>query len=153
VRVVVQRVERAAVWRTDAVAADPVGIDRGLLLLAGFRAADDARVVEWMADKCLGLRIFGDAAGAMNHAVADIGGAVLVVPNFTLYGDARKGRRPSFTDAAPPAVASRLFEAFVAALRCGPVPVASGFFQAAMHVELVNDGPVTLVLERDAAAL
>jgi D-tyrosyl-tRNA(Tyr) deacylase len=136
----------------DDVVAPEASIGRGLLLLAGFRAVDDAAVIDWMADKCLGLRIFSDAAGAMNLGVADIGGSLLVVPNFTLYGDARKGRRPSFTDAAPPDVATRLFDAFVASLRRGPVPVATGFFQAAMHVELVNDGPVTILLEREPAA-
>jgi D-tyrosyl-tRNA(Tyr) deacylase len=150
VRVVVQRVSRAAVRRVDGVAAGEAGIERGLLLLAGFRADDDGAALSWMADKCLGLRIFADDAGAMNRSLAEIGGALLVVPNFTLYGDARRGRRPSFSAAAPPAVASRLFDTFVATLRRGPVPVVTGFFQAAMHVESVNDGPVTLLLERDA---
>ena len=148
-RVVVQRVVRAAVRRMDGVAESEAHIDRGLLLLAGFRAGDDAATLAWMADKCIGLRIFADDQGAMNRAVLDVGGALLVVPNFTLYGDARKGRRPSFGAAAPPEIACSLFDAFVAALRRAPVPVATGFFQAAMHVECVNDGPVTLILERE----
>jgi D-tyrosyl-tRNA(Tyr) deacylase len=149
VRVVVQRVAGAAVRRVDAAgAAAAARIGPGLLLLAGFRAADDDATLAWMAEKVLGLRIFADDAGAMNRSVAEVGGALLVVPNFTLYGDARKGRRPSFTEAAAPARAAERFDAFVALLRRGPVPVESGFFQAHMHVELVNDGPVTLLLER-----
>ncbi len=152
-RVVVQRVVRASVLRVDAPAPGPAEeahIGPGLLLLAGFRAGDDDAVLCWMAEKCLGLRVFADEAGGMNRSVAECGGSILAVPNFTLYGDARKGRRPGFSDAAPPEVASRSFQAFVAQLRRGPVPVETGFFQAHMHVELVNDGPVTLLLEREA---
>ncbi len=150
-RVVVQRVLRAAVQR---IGTDPVqeeGIAAGLLLVAGFSAGDDEAVLRWMAAKCTGLRIFADPAGAMNRDVAEAGGAILVIPNFTLYGDARKGRRPSFTDAAPPDVAGERFEQFVHLLRQGPVPVRTGFFQTSMHVESVNDGPVTLWIEREAA--
>jgi D-tyrosyl-tRNA(Tyr) deacylase len=148
VRVVVQRVLRAAVRRTDVEPHTVARIAHGAVLLAGFQAADDAATLGWMAEKCLGLRIFADDAGALNRSVVEVGGALLVVPNFTLYGDATRGRRPSFTAAAPPAVAGQRFEAFVAALRRGPVPVECGWFQAAMQVELVNDGPVTLWLER-----
>jgi D-tyrosyl-tRNA(Tyr) deacylase len=148
-RVVVQRVESASVRRVDGVAAAEARIGPGLLLLAGFRQSDDAATLEWMAEKCLGLRIFADDQGAMNRSVTDIGGSLLVVPNFTLYGDAHKGRRPSFTGAAPPEVAGPLFDEFIRALRRGPTPIATGFFQAGMHVESINDGPVTLVLERD----
>lgn len=162
-RVVVQRVTRAAVRRAEPAAADASeasapndatvrGIARGLVLLAGFRATDDAVTLRWMAEKCLALRIFPDADGALNRSVVDCGGALLVVPNFTLYGDARKGRRPSFTRAAPPAQATELFTRFVALLRAGPVPVEAGWFQAHMHVELVNDGPVTLLLEHEPEA-
>lgn len=148
-RVVVQRVARASVHRMDEPgAAGEARIGPGLLLLAGFRAEDDDATLAWMAEKVLGLRIFADAAGAMNRSVAEAGGALLVVPNFTLYGDARKGRRPSFTEAAPPERAAERFDSFLALLRRGPVPVEAGFFQATMHVELVNDGPVTLLLER-----
>lgn len=149
-RVVVQRVLRAAVRRIDTDPVQEAAIGPGLLLLAGFRAGDDAAVLGWMAAKCTGLRIFADAAGAMNRDVAEAGGSMLVIPNFTLYGDARKGRRPSFTDAAPPEVAGERFEQFVHLLRQGPVPVRTGFFQTSMHVESVNDGPVTLWIEREA---
>ncbi len=148
-RVVVQRVARAAVHRLDVEPADVRRIERGLVLLCGFQADDDTATLRWMAEKCLGLRIFADAAGAMNRDVGECGGAILVVPNFTLYGDARKGRRPSFTRAAPPEVAARLFDAFVEVLRAGAVRVEAGWFQEHMHVEIVNDGPVTLVIERE----
>lgn len=147
-RVLVQRVARAAVRRLDVEPPAEAAIGPGALLLVGFAASDDDAALAWMAEKCLNLRIFPDAAGAMNRSVAAAGGALLVVPNFTLYGDARKGRRPSFDGAAAPARAAERFEAFVALLRRGPVPVACGWFQAHMHVELVNDGPVTLLLER-----
>ena len=146
-RVVVQRVVRAAVQRLDGEPA-AVHIGAGALLLVGFCATDDDATLEWMADKVLGLRIFADAAGALNRSVVDVGGALLVVPNFTLYGDARQGRRPSFSAAAPPEFAAARFAAFVARLQRGPVPVEAGWFQAHMHVELVNDGPVTILVER-----
>ncbi len=144
-RVVVQRVTRASVRVGD----DERSIERGLALLAGFTAGDDEAVLGWMAEKCLGLRIFADDSGAMNRSVVDCNGALLVVPNFTLYGDARKGRRPSFTSAAPPPEARQLFDRFVEALGRGSVRVESGWFQEHMQVELVNDGPVTLLLERE----
>ena len=146
-RVVVQRVTRAAVHRLDGEPA-AAHIGAGALLLAGFCATDDDATLEWMADKVLGLRFFADAAGALNRSVEEAGGALLVVPNFTLYADARKGRRPSFSAAAPPEFAAARFAAFVTRLRRGPVPVEAGWFQVHMHVELVNDGPVTLLLER-----
>jgi D-tyrosyl-tRNA(Tyr) deacylase len=149
VRVVVQRVARATVRRVDTPAGDERRIEHGLVLLAAFRVEDDDSALRWMAEKCLSLRIFPDADGALNRSVAEAEGALLVIPNFTLYGDARKGRRPSFTRAAPPAAAEALFETFVDALRRGPAAVESGFFQAHMLVEIVNDGPVTLILERD----
>ncbi len=144
-RVVVQRVTRASVRVGD----DERSIERGLALLAGFTAGDDEAVLGWMAEKCLGLRIFADDSGAMNRSVVDCNGALLVVPNFTLYGDARKGRRPSFTSAAPPEEARQLFDRFVEALGRGSVRVEPGWFQEHMQVELVNDGPVTLLLERE----
>ena len=147
-RVVVQRVVRAAVRRIDVEPAEERRIESGLVLLTGFCASDDRPGLAWMAEKCLGLRIFADAEGAMNRSIAETGGSLLVVPNFTLYGDARKGRRPSFTGAAPPEQATRLFDSFVDLLRQGPVPVEAGWFQAHMQVDLVNDGPVTLLLER-----
>jgi D-tyrosyl-tRNA(Tyr) deacylase len=123
-------------------------IGRGLLLLVGFTHADDAGAVDRMADKIISLRLFADAEDKMNLALADVGGSLLVVSQFTLYGDAHKGRRPSFIDAARPEVAVPLYERFVTALRAHGLPVETGEFGAMMDVELVNDGPVTLWLER-----
>ena len=146
-RVLVQRVARAEV----RVAGQVVGsIDRGLLLLVGVTHADGEAEAEWMADKVLGLRLFADAEGRMNLDVTEAGGAVLVVSQFTLYGDARKGKRPSFVDAARPEVAEPLYARFVALLRARGAHVETGEFGAMMAVELVNDGPVTLWLERGA---
>jgi D-tyrosyl-tRNA(Tyr) deacylase len=146
VRVVLQRVSRARVTVGERVTGE---IGRGFLLLVGFTASDGEEAVAWMADKVLGLRIFPDEDGKMNRALEDVGGGVLVVSQFTLYGDARKGRRPSFVDAAPPEQAIPLYEKFVALLRASaPAAVATGEFGAMMDVELVNDGPVTLLLER-----
>ena len=142
-----QRVARAEV----RVAGKAVGkIGTGFLVLAGFAPSDSESVLEWMADKILGLRLFGDDEGKMNRDLAEVGGGVLVVSQFTLYGDAKKGRRPSFIDAAPPEIAIPLYERFVAMLRekAGSIPVATGEFGAMMEVELVNDGPVTLLLEK-----
>jgi D-tyrosyl-tRNA(Tyr) deacylase len=125
-------------------------IERGLLIFAGFAPHDAEDSLLWMAEKILGLRIFGDAEDKMNLSLADVSGGVLVVSQFTLYGDARKGRRPSFVDAAPPAIAVPLYERFVAILRerAAGLGVATGEFGAMMEVELVNDGPVTLILEK-----
>jgi D-tyrosyl-tRNA(Tyr) deacylase len=149
VRVVLQRVSRAEV-RVGGGVTGKIGI--GFLVLAGFAPSDTDETLAWMADKILGLRVFADAEGKMNLALADVHGALLVVSQFTLYGDVRKGRRPSFLDAAPPQVAVPLYERFVALLRErgaeGGAQVATGEFGAMMEVELVNDGPVTLVLER-----
>ncbi|HEX4574813.1 MAG TPA: D-aminoacyl-tRNA deacylase [Gemmatimonadales bacterium] len=145
-RVVLQRVSRATV-RVDGRPHGAIG--RGFLVLAGFHPADADEHLGWMADKILGLRVFGDAAGKMNLALADVAGSVLVVSQFTLYGDAHKGRRPSFVDAAPPPVALPLYERFVGLLRerGRGLTVETGTFGAMMEVELVNDGPVTLWLE------
>jgi D-aminoacyl-tRNA deacylase len=123
-------------------------IAKGFLLLVGMTHTDTAEQVEWMAEKVSGLRLFADADDKMNLALADVGGAVLVVSQFTLYGDAAKGRRPSFIDAARPETAIPLYESFVAALRARGLEVATGEFGAMMDVELVNDGPVTLWLEK-----
>jgi D-tyrosyl-tRNA(Tyr) deacylase len=148
-RVVLQRVSRAEVRIGGRVAGR---IARGFLLLVGFTAEDavdsDAKL-QWMADKIVGLRLFADADDKMNLGLEDVGGGLLVVSQFTLYGDARKGRRPSFIDAAPPEIAVPLYERFVAYLReRAPGPVETGEFGAMMDVELLNDGPVTLMLER-----
>ena len=123
-------------------------IGRGLLLLVGFTHADGEEHIAWMAEKVLGLRVFGDADDKMNLSLADVGGGVLVVSQFTLYGDARKGRRPSFIDAARPETAIPLYERFVGLLRALGARVETGEFGAMMDIELVNDGPVTLWLER-----
>jgi D-aminoacyl-tRNA deacylase len=145
VRVVLQRVAEASV-RIDGRVVGEVG--PGLLLLVGFTEADTGEAVAWMADKVLNLRVFSDDAGRMNRSVVETGGELLVVSQFTLYGDARKGRRPSFIEAARPEVAIPLYERFIELLRESGRPVATGEFGAMMQVELVNDGPVTLILDR-----
>jgi len=144
-RVLLQRVSRAEVRVGERVTGS-IGI--GVLLLVGFTHADTADALTWMADKISGLRIFSDADDKMNLGLADVGGAVLVVSQFTLYGDAVKGRRPSFIDAARPEAAIPLYEKFIALLRERGLTVATGEFGAMMAVELVNDGPVTLWLEK-----
>ena len=148
-RVLLQRVARAEVRIRDAATPRVSGrIDRGYVLLVGFTSTDGDEQVAWMAEKVVGLRLFADAEDKMNLALADVGGAMLVVSQFTLYGDARKGRRPSFIDAARPEIAIPLYEQFVRRLRDAGVHVETGEFGAMMDVELVNDGPVTLWLER-----
>jgi D-tyrosyl-tRNA(Tyr) deacylase len=147
-RVVLQRVARASVTvEGERVAA----VGRGFLLLVGIGAEDGEGEVERMAEKITGLRVFADAEGKMNLALGDVGGEVLVVSQFTLYGDLRKGRRPSWTGAAEPGLAAERVEAFARALESGGLRVARGVFGAPMEVDLLNDGPVTLVV--DAAAL
>jgi D-aminoacyl-tRNA deacylase len=145
VRVIVQRVSRARVTVLGRVTGE---IERGVLLLVGFTHTDEPEQVQWMAEKVVGLRIFGDEEGRMNRSLRDVGGAALVVSQFTLYGDARKGRRPSFVEAAAPDRAIPLYKSFIAALRVLGCTVETGEFGAMMDVELVNDGPVTLILER-----
>lgn len=144
-RVLLQRVSRAEVRVGDRVTGT---IGRGFVLLVGFTHTDTDTAVAWMADKVAGLRLFTDAEGKMNLGLDDVDGAVLVVSQFTLYGDAQKGRRPSFIDAARPEQAIPLYERFVAMLRERGLRVETGEFGAMMDVELVNDGPVTLQLER-----
>jgi D-tyrosyl-tRNA(Tyr) deacylase len=147
-RAVVQRVSSCRV----VVAGEVVGvIDHGLLVLLGVHTNDTAEQARWLADKIVGLRIMEDDDGKMNVSVADKGGSILVVSQFTLYGDCAKGRRPSFIDAARPEAAEPLYEAFANAVRMQGVPVATGRFGADMQVELVNDGPVTLVLDSPPA--
>ena len=143
-RAVIQRVTSARVVIGDEVAG---AIDRGLLVLLGVAPTDTPDDATWLADKIVGLRIFNDAEGKMNLGVQEVGGAVLVVSQFTLYGDCRKGRRPSFIGAAGPDVAVPLYEAFVNAVRARGLLVQTGRFGAMMRVELVNDGPVTLLVD------
>ena len=149
-RVLVQRVSRAEVRvrETDAPARVSGRIARGLLLLVGFTTSDTEVELEWVAEKVTGLRIFADADGKMNLSVGDVGGGMLVVSQFTLYGDTSRGRRPSFVAAAAPEIAIPLYERFVAMLNARGLPVATGEFGAMMDVELINDGPVTLWIER-----
>lgn len=144
-RIVLQRVSRAEVQVGGRVAGR-IGV--GFLLLVGFTPGDGDGQLVWMADKVSGLRLFGDAEGKMNLALSDVGGAVLVVSQFTLYGDSSKGRRPSFIDAARPEQAIPLYETFIRLLRERGLTVETGEFGAMMDVELVNDGPVTLWLEK-----
>ena len=145
-RVVLQRVTRAAV---DADGLRIGEIERGALVLAGVAVADDEAVVDRMADKLVGLRYFEDAEGRTNLDIVEAGGALLVVSQFTLLADVRRGRRPGFTGAASPDRAVPLLDRFVERLRAAGVPVETGRFGATMAVELVNDGPFTLVLDSD----
>jgi D-tyrosyl-tRNA(Tyr) deacylase len=147
-RAVLQRVSRASV-RVEGQVVGEIG--RGWLVLLGVGAKDGPDEAAQLADKTLNLRAFPDDDGKMNRSVQDVGGGVLVVSQFTLYGDCRKGRRPGFSDAAPAAQAQDLYERFVAAIRAAGGPVATGRFQTHMDVELVNDGPVTLLLDSDKA--
>jgi D-tyrosyl-tRNA(Tyr) deacylase len=144
-RVVLQRVSRASV-SIDGRTAGAIG--RGFCLLVGLTHGDTDSTVDWMAEKVAGLRLFPDAEGKMNLGLDEVSGGVLVISQFTLYGDAAKGRRPSFIDAARPETAVPLYQRFVAALRARGLEVATGEFGADMQVEIHNDGPVTLILER-----
>jgi D-tyrosyl-tRNA(Tyr) deacylase len=148
-RALVQRVSRASVTVNGAVAG---AIDRGFLVLLGVGQEDSAREAETLALKVAGLRLFEDTEGKMNLALADVGGEVLCVSQFTLYGDVRKGRRPSFTDAASPELGERMYEHFCSALEREGLRVGRGVFGAHMDVELVNDGPVTLMIDTDDLA-
>ena len=143
-RAVIQRVREARV-EIDGVTVGAIGT--GMLLLLGVARGDTAEDAAYLAEKTAGLRIFEDGEGKMNLALAEIGGAVLVVSQFTLLGDCRKGRRPGFTEAAPPELADALYTDFAATLRARGLTVATGVFQAEMLVHLVNDGPVTLLLD------
>ena len=146
-RVVVQRVKEAAV----AIEGREVArIGRGLLILTGFTASDTEAELQWMARKLPSLRVFEDDGGKLNLTIEEVGGECLVVSQFTLYGDCRKGRRPSFDKSAPPAQAEQLYESFVRILtKEAPVRVATGVFREHMDVSLVNDGPVTLILDKE----
>jgi D-tyrosyl-tRNA(Tyr) deacylase len=146
VRSVIQRVTRASV-RVDAQVTGEIGA--GLLILLGVSRTDNQESSVYLAEKIANLRIFSDSAGKMNLSLTDIGGSALVVSQFTLYGDTRGGRRPSYIQAAPPEEANRLYEGFVSAMRGLGIKVETGVFQAHMQVELVNDGPVTILLDSE----
>ena len=147
-KVLLQRVRRAEV-RVDG---DVVGaIGKGLVALVGVGQGDGVEETRWLADKTADLRIFPDDRGDMNRSVVDVGGEVLVVSQFTLFADTRRGRRPSFVSAAAPAEAQTQYEAFVERLRSRGLTIATGVFQAMMEVELINDGPVTILLEPPSA--
>ena len=143
-KALVQRVSQASVAVDNATVGE---IQQGLLLLVGFRSADDEQALRFCAKKCANLRVFPDADGKMNRSLIDIGGGVLCVSQFTLYGDCRKGRRPSFDEAAPPKKAKVLYERFLEILAEQGLAPAYGTFGAHMHVEIHNDGPVTLMVE------
>ncbi len=146
-RMVIQRVSQASVSVDEAVVGS---IGRGIVVLLGVAQGDTEQQAEWLANKLVNLRIFEDDAGKMNLSVHDIGGQLLVVSQFTLLGDCRKGRRPGFSDAAPPEHADRLYEYFVDYVRKQGYVVETGRFQARMSVNICNDGPVTFVLDRVA---
>ncbi|MDD3695557.1 MAG: D-aminoacyl-tRNA deacylase [Lentisphaeria bacterium] len=147
-RVFLQRVSRAAV-HIDGELAGSCG--RGLLLLLGVCQGDSQAEADYLVEKCLNLRVFSDAEGKMNLSLLDIGGEALVISQFTLYADTRRGRRPSFSEAAAPTLSEPLYEYFVGQLReCGKIKVACGRFGADMQVSLVNDGPVSIMLEKNA---
>lgn len=143
-RAVVQRINEGSVWVDDREVAR-TGV--GLLVLLGVNRGDTETDVDYMAEKISWLRIFEDAEGKMNRSLIEIGGEMLVVSQFTLYGDCRKGRRPSFTEAAPPDLAESLYERFVSIVKAKGLRVETGRFGADMAVSLVNDGPVTLIVE------
>lgn len=143
-RAVIQRVSNASV-KVDAKLTGEIG--SGLLVFLGIHHNDGSQEIKWMSDKIQNLRIFEDAEGKMNHSLIDTGGAMLVVSQFTLYGDCRKGRRPGYSAAAPPEHANSLYEQFISQIAASGIETASGKFQAHMDVSLVNDGPVTLLLD------
>ncbi|BDM78449.1 D-aminoacyl-tRNA deacylase [Acaryochloris marina] len=146
-RIILQRVNESRV----EVAGQIIGrIEKGLNLLVGITPSDTEQEVAWMARKCLELRIFPDQSGKLSQSVQDIEGGLLVISQFTLYGDCRKGRRPSFDKAAPGAMAEQIYEQFVTKLRASGLQVETGQFGAMMNVYIENDGPVTLILEREA---
>jgi D-tyrosyl-tRNA(Tyr) deacylase len=143
-RLLIQRVSEATVTVDGRVTGS---IRTGLLVFLGVAREDTSADAAYLVDKLLTLRVFPDEAGKMNRSVNEVGGALLIVSQFTLYGDCRKGRRPGFDQAAPPGLAHSLYEYFVQAARRGPVPVETGVFQATMEVKLINEGPVTLLID------
>ena len=147
-RVIVQRVAKSSVTVDNKTIGS---INQGLNLLVGISKRDTLQELQWMASKCLSLRIFPDSDGRMNQSIQDINGELLVISQFTLYGDCCKGRRPSYDQAATPENAEKLYDHFVALLRDSGLTVATGQFGAMMQVHIENDGPVTLFLEREAS--
>jgi D-tyrosyl-tRNA(Tyr) deacylase len=145
-RAVVQRVSRAGV---NIGGINTAKIGRGLVILLAIRGGDSTADLIWMADKIIHLRIFPDSDGKMNTSLADMSGEMLIISQFTLYGDCRKGRRPGFSAAAPPEIAEPLYNQFIEEVRKRRIPVATGTFQAEMAVDLVNDGPVTILLDSE----
>ena len=145
-RFVIQRVERAKVTVEGKVSGE---ISNGYVVLVGLLPTDDDKVMDYMLDKLVNLRIYEDENDKLNLSLKDIGGEILIVPNFTLYGDARKGRRPSYAKAAPPDEAEKLFDRFVEKAKETGLNVQTGIFRTHMKVELVNDGPVTILLDSD----
>ncbi|MBN2104138.1 D-tyrosyl-tRNA(Tyr) deacylase [bacterium] len=145
-RAVVQRVDRASVTVNSRVTGK---ISQGIHILLGVRSGDTKKDAEWLADKCVNLRIFDDEDGKFNYSCLDIRGEVLVVSQFTLYGDCRRGRRPSFTDAAEPEKAEALYDYFVDQLKSKGLTVATGIFAARMQCEIINEGPVTLIVDTE----
>ena len=144
-KAVVQRVKQGRVTVEGETIAR---IEKGFVILLGVARGDTEETARWLAKKCAGLRVFEDNAGLMNLGLGDVGGKAIVVSQFTLYGDCSKGKRPSFTDSAPPEIAEPLYQIFVNAMREEGVEVETGKFQAKMLVEIANNGPVTLILER-----
>ena len=145
-RAVIQRVSRASVSVDGIIQGE---ITHGILVLLGIRGGDTTTDLQWLAGKIVNLRIFEDQQGKMNRSLADIDGEMLIISQFTLYGDCRKGRRPGFSSAAPPEIAEPLYQQFIEEVKNRQVRVATGIFQASMEVELVNDGPVTLLLDSE----
>ena len=145
-RAVIQRVSQASVKINNTIHGK---ISHGMLVLLGIRGGDSSTDLQWMAEKIVNLRIFEDQQGKMNRSLADIDGEMLIISQFTLYGDCRKGRRPGFSSAAPPDIAEPLYLQFIEEVKNRQVRVATGIFQATMEVELVNDGPVTLLVDSE----
>lgn len=145
-RAVIQRVSQASVLINNNTTGR---IGHGLVVLLGIRTDDTSRDLKWLADKIVHLRIFDDDDGKMNISLADIGGEMLIISQFTLYGDCRKGRRPGYSNSAPPEIAELLYQQFIEEVKSHRITVATGTFRATMKVELVNDGPVTLLLDSE----
>lgn len=145
-RAIIQRSKEASVTVGEKIIGT---IDKGLVVLLGIQATDDQNAIKWMTDKIINLRIFEDEYGKMNLSLKDTGGEMLIVSQFTLYGDCRKGRRLGYSKAAPPALAEEIYEKFINEVKKNNITVATGQFQAMMDVQLINDGPVTLMLDSD----